>query len=148
MNDAFAPKAPALTPDEILVKWQQARDELKRVAAEEMQYRLMAITTFFPNINRQTAEGTNNYELGNDYKLKCTFKLNYQLDNRDKVDNMLDKLSDIGEDGKFVAERIVKWSPNLSLTEYRQLTPEHKTIVDGVIIIKPAMPSLEIVEPK
>ena len=148
MNDAFTPKAPALTPDEVLIKWQQARDEMIQAQTNEFYYRNLAIGTFFPNINQITAEGVENFELGNGYKLKCTFKLNYKLDKTDKVDTMLDTLSETGEDGKFVAERVVKWSPNLSLSEYRQLSPEHKKLIDSVLTVKPATPSHEIVEPK
>jgi hypothetical protein len=147
MNDQ-TPNAPVLTPDEILVNWQMARDDLKRAINTEMYYRTLAIGTFFQNVDKTTAEGTHNYDLGNEYKLKCTFKLNYKLDGRDKVDAMLDKLTDTGEDGKFIADRIIKWAPSLSLSEYRVLSPEQKKVVDSVITVQPATPSLEIVEPK
>lgn len=140
------PNAPAMTQDQVLLEWQKARDELLRAANVEMTMRRAVIATFFPTA-APDEEGTRNYELGNEWKLKAVFKLNYNVDKKN-VDTMLDTLEKTGDDGKFIAERIINWSPSLSVKEYRELSDEQKKIVDTVITIKPGTPSLEIVEPK
>lgn len=144
MNDVS--NAPALTQDQLLLAWQKARDELSKAAANEITLRRNVIASFFPT-TKPDEEGTRNYELGNDWRLKAVFKLNYNVDKKN-VDTMLDQLEKSGDDGKFIAERIINWSPSLSVKEYRELSDAQKKIVDTVITIKPGTPSLEIVEPK
>lgn len=101
--------------------------------------------------------GTNNFELGNGYKLKYVRSLNYNLDRTPvdpndlekgtKLDEALDKLEASGNDGKFIVERLVKWSPELSVGEYKKLTPANKTIIDAVVTTKDASPDVKIEAP-
>lgn len=53
-----------------------------------------------------------------------------------------------GEAGELIAERLIKWTPELSLTEYKQLSDKYRKIIDDVITASEGMPTLEIVEPK
>ena len=99
----------------------------------------------FPN----HSEGTARVPLGNGYQLKAVGKLNYKLDNKDgATEKALEELETAGNEGKFLADRLVKWSPELSITEYRKLDPQYKVIIDKVLTINPGAPTLEIEEPK
>lgn len=139
-------------PDSQLVAWQQISTELARIKALEMHARTKVFGTYFP----AAGEGTSNFELGNGYKLKAVKKMNYRLAANDKVDDALDGIAKLGKDGegKFIAERLVKFDPRLSLSEYKALDPTDPTqgkikeLIDGVLTITDGAPSLEIVEPK
>lgn len=139
-------------PASQLAAWQYISSELSRIKALEMHARVKCFGTYFP----AAGEGTTNFELGNGYKLKAVKKLNYRLAANDKVDDALDAISKVGKDGegKFIAERMVKYDPRLSLTEYKALDPTNPThkkikeLVDGVLTITDGAPTLEIVEPK
>jgi hypothetical protein len=82
-------------------------------------------------------------------------KLNYKLATKDEaLDKALDGVEKMGEKGKLIAERLVKFDPRLSVSEYRALDPKDKTdaaikkLIDSVLTITPGSPQLEIIAPK
>ena len=94
-------------------------------------------------------EGTENFELGNGYKLKAVFKISRNLNNENEaVDKVLSKIEKTGPEGQFIAERLVKWKPELSVSEYKKLPEKFKKLFDEVVTSKEATPSLELVAPK
>ena len=132
-----------LSRDELLLRWAELKTELEKAKTLEMELRKFIVKHEFSSVK----EGINNIELGNGYKLKATLKYNYVIDNN-KIDNALDELAKINNEGSFIAERIVKWKADLVLKEYRELESQYKKIIDEVLTIKDAAPTLEIVEPK
>lgn len=134
-----------LTRDGLLMEWQRRKDALNQAKADELEARNFIVAFEFPDGH----EGMNTKELGNGYQLKAGIKLNYSLDgDNDKIEAALSAIESVGPEGKFVAERLVTWTPSLSLTEYRELAPSYKAIIDTVVTIKPGTPTLEIKEPK
>ena len=132
-----------MSRDELLLRWAELKTELEKAKTLEMELRKFIVKREFSSVK----EGINNIELGNGYKLKATLKYNYVIDNN-KIDSALDELAKINNEGSFIAERIVKWKADLVLKEYRELEPQYKKIIDEVLTIKDAAPTLEIVEPK
>jgi len=138
--NAQTPKALAdMTRDEAIMAWDEAKKTLDRAKAREMELRKHIVGGQF-DVDKI---GTQNVELGNGWKLKAVVKESYKLDsNADKVEDMLDKLED------WQADRLVKWTPTLSVSEYKKLDAEDRVKVDKVLTIKPAAPTLELVAPK
>lgn len=144
----------ALSQDELLVKHQELKDAIEKAKADEMELRKYIVNRAFPNKH----EGTNTLELGNGYQLKAGVKFNYKLADNDTVEAGLDKIASMGNRGAFIAERLVSWTPNFLLTEYRVLQEdaekgslEAKSIlkeVNSFLTITDAAPSLDIKEPK
>lgn len=133
------------TKEEILQDWLDAKEILDVAKNAEMEAR-KAVVAAFP-IPSEKKEGTVNVPLANGWKLKVVLKQNYSLD-KEATDEALDELEKSGEQGKFVADRLVSWSPSLSISEYRLLTDEHKKIIDKVLTIKDGSPTVELVDPK
>lgn len=143
-----------MTQDELLVRHQQLKDALDKAKADEMELRKYIVNRAFPN----KVEGTNTLELGNGYELKAGIKFNYKLLDNKVVDDCLDRISKIGNQGSFVAERLVSWTPNFLLTEYRELQEHAKEghleaqtilkITNEMLDITDAAPTLTIKEPK
>ena len=141
--------------DELLLKWQNASAALENAKVAETQARLEVTQHLYP---QGVPEGTNNIDLGKGYTLKVVGKMNYNLSESAKPRNAamkpfatrvaLNEIEKLGNEGKFIAERLVKWQPELSLTEYRQLGDQYKKIIDTALTISPGIPSIEIVEPK
>jgi hypothetical protein len=137
-------------PSHRLSNWAFINAELTRLKALEAEARKVCVDDYFA----QAKEGTNNADLGNGYTLKAVVKNNYRLAANDKVDDALAQIEKLGEKGKFLAERVVRYKPDLSLTEYKNLDLADnvdkavKDIIDGILTIQPGMPSLEIVPPK
>lgn len=142
-----------LSRDQVLMAWDAMKKNIAALQEEEKQMRAYIVKRAFPN----AAEGTNTLELGNGYQLKAGVKFNYNLDrDNDKVWDALDQIAKIGNKGSFIADRLVSWKPSFLLTEYRTLCDENATeeekqirkIIEGVLTITEATPTLEIKEPK
>lgn len=129
--------------DSLIMFWKKTKEEADQKKEFEMTLRKEVVKRLFPN----KSEGTNTIELGNGYQLKCVIKQSYKIDNKN-VDSILDEIAKAGNEGSFIAERLVTWSASLSLTEYRELDPKYKLIFDKVLTINDAAPVLEIREPK
>lgn len=162
--DNFTPPSPdqmqslnpwdKLSNDEVLLLWQQKKDAVEKAKADEMELRKYVVSREFP----KPAEGTNTKELGEGYKLKTVIKYNYKCEDNDKVEDGLNKLAALGNEGSFIADRLVSWTPNFKLTEYRVLQEDAEkgsefakkalNIITGFMTITEAAPTLDIVEPK
>lgn len=129
--------------DALILVWQESQKVLAKAKADEAQHRQNVIALFEAEAD---ASGVRNIDLGSGYKLKATFKLNHKLTG--DVEKMLEKLEKSGEEGKFIAERLVKFEPKLALTEYKNLNDKMRKIADEFIVTSPALPSVELVEPK
>ena len=135
--------------DALIMKHQEAVKVLAAAKEAELAARKAVLTTVFNFDENVLRSGTENVELGGGYKLKAVFKINYSLDNTNEgVDKALTKIEKTGTEGKFIAERLVKWKPELSLSEYKQLPQKFKDIIDDVLKASEGTPSLELVEPK
>ena len=133
--------------DELILKWNEAQKTLAEAKAIEMELRYEVTATCFPV--EADFEGTENVDLGEGWKLKSVFKLNRRLANsKGETDKALTKIEKLGADGEFVAERLVKWKPELSLSEYKKLPNNMRKIIDDVITATPGSPSLSLIEPK
>jgi len=101
----------------------------------------------------------NTQDLGNGYQLKAGVKYNYNLDSdNNKIEDALLRIGKVSNEGPFIADRLISWTPNFLLTEYRQLqesaqagSPQAKEmlkIVGEILTITDAAPTLEIKQPK
>lgn len=150
--DALAPDPrDNLTQDQVLQAWEISKRQLINAKEREMDWRKYVVKRAFP----QPVEGTNTLELGNGYALKATVKYNYKLLSNEVVENCLARIAKIGNQGSFIADRLVSWSPSFLLTEYRTLqegdTEEAKQIlkiVNEMLEITDAAPTAEIKAPK
>lgn len=143
-----------MNEDQLLMLWQQKKQAIEVAKEEEMDLRKYIVNRAFP----KKEEGMNTRELGNGYQLKAGIKYNYNLADNDKVEECLNHISALGNEGPFIADRLVSWKPNFLLTEYRALCEAKDkgeqyaikilNIVNQMLTITEAAPSLEIKEPK
>lgn len=144
----------SMNEDALLLLWQAKKDAIAKATAEEMDLRKYIVGREFP----KKQEGTNTKELGNGYQLKAGIKYNYKLADNDTVEGCLNTIAKLGNQGTFIAERLVSWTPKFLLTEYRQLQEDAekgsefaKQCLDEInkmLTITEAAPTLEIKEPK
>ena len=144
----------AMDQDALLMRWDALKQAVEAAKEQEMELRKYIVTRAFPNAD----EGTNTVELGEGYKLKAVVRYTYNLADNDTVEAGLDAISKIGNDGKFIADRLVSWKPSFLKTEYTQLLDDKSKgskiasdildVVTTFLTIKDAAPTLDIVEPK
>lgn len=141
--------------DGMLMLWQNTKAELDRVKEMEMERRKICVNFLVPT----KQEGTTNVALGGDWNAKVVNKFNYKLDSdNDKVWAGLEQIEKLGNEGKFVADRLVSWTPNFLLSEYRQLQEDAEKgsifakqaleIITTFMTITDAAPTLEVAEKK
>lgn len=143
----------AMNQDALLTLHLDMKERLTKLKEEELKLRNYIVDRAFPNKH----EGMNTQELGNGYQLKANVKFNYDLAPNDIVEKTLDKIAKIGNSGAFIADRLVSWTPNFLLTEYRKLQDDAESSVEAqeilaaigeMLIVKDAAPELKIKEPK
>ena len=135
--------------DAKILAWEAAVKALAAAKDAEAALRKEVLAEAFAFDPEALREGTENFELGNGYKLKAVFKISRNLNNENEaVDKVLSKIEKTGPEGVFIAERLVKWKPELSVTEYKKLPEKFKKLFDEVVTSKEAIPSLELVAPK
>lgn len=132
-----------MTLDEMLLEQQNAAKLAKSYTERDKELRAMIYGMAFKGLEDGK---THNQPLGNGYVLKGKRPINYKVD-ADKADAALDELSALGNEGSFVADRLVKWEPKLSVSEYGKLTEAQRAIIDKVVTTTPGLPTLEIKEP-
>ena len=135
--------------DAKILAWEAAVKALAAAKDAEAALRKEVLAEAFAFDPEALREGTENFELGNGYKLKAVFKISRNLNNENEaVDKVLSKIEKTGPEGVFIAERLVKWKPELSITEYKKLPEKFKKLFDEVVTSKEAIPALELVAPK
>lgn len=128
----------------VLADWQKAKDVFDLAQANERKLRAEVISLFSEMASNEMSSGMETVPTGVG-KLKIEHKLDYKLDaDTDKVDNALDQIEKSMEGGNIVAERLVKWKPEISVREYKLLDAKQKAIVDKVLTIKPASKSVKL----
>lgn len=137
----------------LVAAWHRASGELAKAKKAEMELRVQVAVAIFPN----AVIGTNNVDLPGGWLIKLVRKHNFSLKNTvdgSETEKALDAIEAMGNEGPFIADRLVKWSPELSITEYKKLSkdsPGHvkiKELIDSVLTVSDAAPALELVAPK
>lgn len=125
--------------NEDIMEWLETKAQLARVKAKESILRQKIIKTFFG----APKEGTNTFELGNQYKLKYAHKLDRAVD-----EAMLTNLLPALKEKEIDVDQLIERKPTLKIKNWRDLTEEQHQVFDQVITTKPASGTLEFVKPK
>lgn len=143
------PLNPTAQRDALIADWQQKANQAAALKEAELIARNKLVAFLFEDTTDKA--GTENIDIGQGYKLKLTFAQNLSVptaDNAKAVREVIEQLNSKGDDGKFIAERLFKWKPEISKSEYKTLAPSMRRIVDKVVTTKAAQPTVEIVAPK
>jgi hypothetical protein len=132
-----------------LQMWSRMQLALAVTKAAEIEMRKEIFPAFFSH-----EKGTENRDLGGGWTLKGEASLNYVLD-KDKIDDALDSIEELGERGAMVAENVVRVKPELSVTEYKRLLESDNeqdkkalAILQTVLTTTPGTPTLTLGPPK
>lgn len=119
-----------------LAAWYDLAKQLKPLKEQESHLRKKCITAFFPNAK---VEGVNTVPLPNDFKLKATTGLSREIDEA-ALGAVLEQLTE----ANIPVDALIKYKATLVKKEYNNLTAEERQLFDQALIIKPAMPKLEV----
>lgn len=144
-----------VTPED-LAEWYKTKQQLDAIKAKEGLLRSRIFKFYFPT----PKEGTNKCELkdGTGAEIKGTSVINRNVDPA-ALDALTRAQTEAREAFKanpatppnipfLPLQDLIKWKPEVAITEYRKLTDEEQLYFDQCLIIKPGSPQLEIVIPK
>lgn len=119
----------------------------------EMNLRKLFAEYVLPSSERK--EGVNNVDVGGGRTVKITHNVNYKLvGDHAKIEKAEADAAKVGNEGAFLIERIITWTPDFSKSEYNKLqedNPTHvkvKKIVDDILTTDAGAPKVEVKEPK
>lgn len=152
MQTINAIETPEQARDRVLLEWQTAASVLEAAKADEIAKRKLAFPIVF---GADAKEGTNRVPLGNGYSVKGVRKINYKLDaDLSKVNDAYEIVAKCGNEGPFIASRILKRVYDFGASEYKKLdttNPTHAAIklaIDAILTTSDGAPSMEIEAPK
>lgn len=119
---------------EAIAEWKRIKDWMEIAKPREMELRRMIANHFFadPREGTQTAQ----VDVGEIiFQAKLVSDYNYKVDDA-KAREVCAELP----------AGLVKWKPELSVSEYRKLTDEQKLLAGQCLTITPGAPKLEITE--
>lgn len=123
--------------------WNDAVAQVENIAkpliATEMALRKELFAMAFPS----PKEGTNDLALPNGWKAKAVYKLDRKLDEA-ALPAVMDALRKLD----VIAESLVRYKPELDTKAYKALSDANQAIFNQCLTIKPASPSLELIQPK
>lgn len=130
----------------LLREWDAAKKAAANAVSTEKELRARVLSHFSAYGSDELTSGVENVDIGGGFDLKMEHKLNYKLD-RDHIDDALNAIEKLAN-GELLAERLVKFTPELAVGEYKKLPAEAKTIIDRVITVSRASSSVSIAERK
>lgn len=148
--------------DLLIQNWLKAKEVFAKAQEEERRLRALVVEDMFPNATK----GTNRFQLGKGYALKYVRTIDYVLGDKelcvdgvkvkvaDQVDELLERIEALGGEGPALAARVVKWTPELSPTEYLALDVNFpvqekvKEMIDQMLTTKDGSPQLTFEVPK
>lgn len=126
---------------EKLNRWfdqKEKAEAAKAVIEEEQALRKEVFAMFFES----PSEGVNKFDLGDDYCLKGTYKLDRKID-ESVLQATLEQMEALGHNPN---SGLIVMQPKLVLEAYRSLTPELQAIFGKALTIKEGSPALEITD--
>jgi hypothetical protein len=137
-----------------LKEWYEQKAALDSAKEKEFALRQTIVNTC--GFDPTKFEGSETVNIGNGWKLKALKVQSYKVCNDNgeamKVLNLIGSAT--GANRPDLAQRLVKWNPDLSVTTYKEIQP----IIDSVeglkealaaaITIKPGSPQLELIAPE
>lgn len=145
-NPPPAPPAPNMQRDLLLTAWQTIKTRMAQDKDEEKKLRAQIVEMEF----KGAKTGTNRVPLGNGWMLKAVINLTYKITKNEAVEppdyshipGILAQLP------PAVAQGLIKWTPELSESAYKQLTEEERKIVNQMLVITNGSSTIDIEAPK
>ena len=149
-------------PVTLIQKWLNAKAAFVEAQSLERELRAQLTAALFPN----PVKGTQRYPLKAGHNIKLVQGFDYKLGNKDaisdgrkvpiaeQVEELQRSIEAVGNEGPLMAERLIKWVPELVVPEYEKLNTNYnsdktiKELIDTILTVKPTSPHLTFEDPK
>lgn len=136
---------PPVDTEQLARNWYSAKQSLDYWKDQEEKLRKQVIDSAFKTTARN---GTKRVNLNDGVKLKAVFNNTLKLDKDPIKEDYSHLQAALQGVNPQILNKLIKWEPKVSTSEYKKLTDSEQTIVDKVLTIKPGTPQLDIEFPK
>ncbi len=135
----------------LIAEWLEAKravDETKPLVEKERALRMRVAIECFEYGEGELREGTERHHIKDGYHVAGKFSITYGFKKPDEVRAVLDEIEQSSPAGAFLADRIVRWKPELDAREYKAAPPEIRDLINSVLTKKQALPTIDLEAPK
>lgn len=125
------------------LEWARLHEALKDARQREAAARVELLEAVFP---AGLTRGTNRAVLSEKYIFKAVSRPEPKVPAIDKLRAALAKLCARGPVGELLAERLVRWRPEISVSELDKLEARDAKLFAGVIEVRLGAPAVELIE--
>lgn len=121
---------------DLIEQWQALKSQVANLQEQEKALRKRLIEENFTDVNPEKDEGTHRSGI-----LRARFGMTRTVNSDDLLrlqDEFLASGIDLGS--------LVQFKPSLNLKSYRALTVDQQRSFDRCLVVKPSLPTLEVVE--
>lgn len=131
-----------------LVKLVEMQNQLAALKGAEAMLRRRVFAHYFPNPTEGSKDNKVPLNDGTGAIVQGEHILNRKVD-----EGELEKLKEaMFAEGSNLPQldfsKLIKWKPEVSMTEYRKLTDEERQAFDRCLVVTPGMPGVKVVIPK
>ena len=122
-----------------LAEWHSIAEQLRLLKAREIKLRKELFNSFFP----EPVEGTNNFELPQDWVLKGKYSVSRKID-----EAMFDAHREsLEKDSGIAVDSLISYKLELNLSAFKKLDEKKQLIFSEILIVKESTPTLDIILP-
>lgn len=125
----------------LALEWAAANEALQLAKTRELELRGQVVKACF---EEDLVSGTTNLVLDRGYTLKANRRPSTKITDMIKFKAAIATLLKTGKVGKLLVTRLLKWTPEVSLSEFKKLSAEHAVIFKEAVEIALGSPSLEL----
>jgi hypothetical protein len=133
-----------LNPRADIQRWAEKAEQLAQLKAEELELRLELVAKYFAG----GGAGTVAADVGGGHQLVAKFEQRPKLAGEEETRGALQAIALADPAGVVLADRLVKFTPELRVGEYKKLPPKLAKLIDRVLTWSAATPALELRAPK
>lgn len=133
--------------DSVIMEWYAAHQQLEELKAREAKLRKQIDCSHL--FDQQKSKGTQKHGLGHGYEIKTVRQEYVKVENKNnEAFQAIVALRNLGVVEAERADKIFRFTPSLSETTYKEMTPAEKAIVDPLVTRTRGSAKLTLVEPK
>lgn len=141
---ALAAQAVAAQQLSAALEWQASHERLQEAKADEAAKRAAAIESCFA---LKLGAGTHRTNLDRGYILKAVVRPKPNI-SAEQLAPAMKRLRAIGEAASLIADRLIKWTPELSISEWKKMTDKQRKLFARAVTVGASTPSLELQAPE
>lgn len=137
----------AVTPED-LATWFKKKAQLAKLKGEEAMLRSRIFKHYFPTPTEGSKDNKVPLNDGTGAILQADYVINRTVDEQ-QLEALREAMFAEGSNlPQLDLAKLIKWKPELSITEYRKLSETERHTLDQALVIKPGSPQMEIKIPK